>query len=154
MLNRIFSLLDAQWLIHRETAVSYLPVLISFLNGQKVILEEGPARKPYFFSKRAQDDINLSDSGNLDDPDIPINSIAVIPIEGVLVSWKTMELVQNIRMASDNPNICAVVFLVNSPGGMVFYTDITAQTIKDLQKPSVSVIFNCAASAAMWLRSE
>jgi ClpP class serine protease len=56
-------------------------------------------------------------------------------------------------MASDNPNICAVVFLVNSPGGMVFYTDITAQTIKDLQKPSVSVIFNCAASAAMWLIS-
>jgi ClpP class serine protease len=151
MINRLFSLLDAQWLIHRDTAISYLPVLISFLNGQKILFEE--EKTSWSISQMILEDISVAENDKIDSSLLPENSIAVIPIDGVLVSWKTMKIVEMVRKADDNPNICAIVFLVNSPGGMVFYTDITADTIKNVQKPTVSVIFNMAASAAMWLIS-
>ncbi|TSA24360.1 MAG: hypothetical protein D4R67_11995 [Bacteroidetes bacterium] len=152
MIYRLFEILDAQWLIHRETALSYLPVLISFLNGGKIVLEADDIKKPYVFAQ-GQDPINPVSRYDLDSPDIPDNSIAVIPIQGAIVSWKSIELISNLQKAEANPQIISTVFLVNSPGGMVYYTDITADAIKSASKPTVAVIMNMAASAAMWLIS-
>lgn len=163
MLDRLLQILDAKWLINREIVLTYLPVFLAFLNGQKLILEKSSGTRPHvigfpngqkkIFMTKAQDDINLTDTYGLDDPNLPENSVAVIPIDGVLMSWKTMDIVRMIHLASDNDKICSIIFMVNSPGGMVFYTDITAEMIKAVQKPTVSVIFNMAASAAMWLIS-
>lgn len=163
MLDRLLQLLDAKWLINRDVLLSYVPVFVAFMNGQKMMFDKSAGPRPYvvgfpegkkkIFITKATDDINLTDTYGLDDPNLPENSVAVIPIEGVLMSWKTMEIVRQIRLANDNERICSIVFLVNSPGGMVFYTDITADVIKAVEKPTVSVIFNMAASAAMWLIS-
>jgi ClpP class serine protease len=152
VINRLFEILDAQWLIHRESALAYLPVLISFLNGGKISLESDDTKKPHVFAMENAS-FNLVNRYELDNPDIQPNAIAVIPIQGTIVSWKSIELLSYLQKAEAHPNIIAIVFLVNSPGGMAYYTDITADAIKASSKPTVSVIMNMAASAAMWLIS-
>jgi ClpP class serine protease len=159
----MFEILDAQWLIHKPSALSYLPVLISFLNGGKISLETSDyggscgcapstEQKPHVFAM-GDDPINPVDRYELESSDIPDDSVAVIPISGVILSWKLMELVRYIQMAENNPRIISIIFLVNSPGGMLFYLDSTAAIIKAASKPTVSVVMNMAASAAMWLIS-
>lgn len=152
MINRLFEILDAQWLIHRESALAYLPVLISFLNGGKILLETDEKRKPYAFTA-LNDPVNPVNRYDLDSADIPPDSIAVIPLQGAVVSWKSIEFISFLQKAEANPNIIATVLLVNSPGGMVYYTDLTANAIKNASKPTISVIMNMAASAAMWIIS-
>lgn len=154
MYSRIAQFLSASWLIHHNEITTHLPLLVSFLNGNKISLsdfgDDKKANTPYILGM--QPNAVPSYSG-LDDPNIPENSVAIIPIQGVLYDAKTLGLINNIRMAGANPNISAILFMVNSPGGMVFMTDIAAQTIKDCQLPTVAFVMNMAASAAMWLIS-
>ena len=154
MLNRIFTILGAQWLIHQDTAISYLPVLIAFIKGQDVLLKSIDGPKPYVVAKFGSDDqINTVAKWNLDDEMIPDNSVAVIPIDGVICSWDSIRLMEQLRKVKENDQINSVLFVVNSPGGMVSQIDILAGMIKDLGKPSVAVIMGMAASAAMWVIS-
>lgn len=153
MINRITQLLNARWLIDAEVVYNYLPVFLSFLNGQKfTALNQSSDVKPYAVAASGGQ-LNLVHRYDLNAADLPENSVALIPIQGEILSWRTMELVQFINQAESNPAIIAVIFLVNSPGGMVFYTDIAAAAIKSMQKPSVAFVLNVAASAAMWLIS-
>lgn len=150
MINRLQEIFDAKWLIHRDVILSYIPIFISFLNGSTLTaLDNKSVIKPYARSG----DINLTMCYDLTSPDIPSNSVAVIPIQGVLVSWVTMDIVRYIQMAEANPNIIAIVFLTNTPGGMVFYIDIADAAIKKSPLPSVAYVMNMAASSGQWLIS-
>ena len=154
MLNRIFSILGAQWLIHQDTAISYLPVLLAFIKGQDILMQPGEVKKPYVVAwSGSEQEINTVNRWELDDDLIPENSVAVIPIDGVICSWDSMRLIDLIKEVQENDRIIAVLFLVNSPGGMVAQTDLLAQSIKDLGKPSVALVMGMAASAAMWIIS-
>jgi ClpP class serine protease len=157
-MDRILELLSARWLIHRETALSYLPLFVAFLNGgvDKLALlnqteEEKKQSKPKAISFIGL--ANVVSEWDLNDPNIPENSIAVIPIMGAVVPYKSRQLVETIRQAKANPNINAILFPVNSPGGTVFYTDILSAEIKNIGKPTVAAIMNMSASAAMWMIS-
>ncbi|MHC1707500.1 MAG: S49 family peptidase [Bacteroidales bacterium] len=160
MYARLLEFLSARWLIHRDEVLSYLPVMVSFINGNKLAIEDfaddKTRNKPYILTpyilKKSQGP-NMVTEYELNDLSIPENSIAVIPIIGVIYSYKTQNLVNSIIEAENNPNISAILFVVNSPGGMVFYTDIAADVIKNTQKPTVAYVLNMAASAAMWLIS-
>jgi len=154
VINRISQILNARWLISQEVVYNYFPAFLAFLSGTKIDFDasEEDRAKPYLIAA-SSGTIDLVNRYDLQDMNVPENSVAVIPIQSEILSWRTMELVQFIDQAESNPNIIAVVFLVNSPGGMVFYTDIAAAAIKSMQKPSVSFVMNMAASAAMWLIS-
>lgn len=155
MLDRIFSILSSTWLIHRDTAISYLPALVAFLNGQEILLQDSESPKAYAvsFSDRGEGNINKVDQCGLDNGNIPENAVAVIPIKGVIVEWKSEWLLECIGNVKSNPSINSVVFMVNSPGGMVSQIDIIASEIKGLGKPSIALISGMACSAAMWLIS-
>jgi ClpP class serine protease len=152
--DRISQILNARWLISQEVVYNYLPAFFAFMNGAKIDFNaaEKDRAKPYIISSKAGS-IDLVNKYDLQDLNVPENSVAIIPIQSEILAWRTMELVQFIQQAESNPNIIAVVFMVNSPGGMVFYTDIAAAAIKGMTKPSVSFVMNMAASAAMWLIS-
>ena len=158
MIERILTLLEAKWLIHRETAISYLPMLIAFANGQKFVWsaeEEADMKKRAIpkviaFGRSA---VDIAGEYSLDDQNIPQNSVAVIPIQGTILSWKSMQLIESITKAKNNDNIIAILFPVTSPGGMVFMTDITSTLIKDVGKPTVAMIMGMACSGAMWMIS-
>jgi len=152
MTKRLFEILDAKWLIHRDVVFNYLPVFISFLNGQILSFENDNDLKPFVIGYD-ENPINPVNRWDLSCLDIPENSIAVIPIQGVMCSWNTMDLVNFIHDAEANPNIIALVFPTNSPGGMVFYMDIATEVLKNCTKPTVGVIMNIAASGACWLIS-
>lgn len=154
MLDRIFTILSSTWLIHRDTAISYLPALVAFLNGQEILLQEAESPKAYAVSSSAINSINKFDSiYDLSNNNIPENSVGLIPIKGVIVEWKSEMLLESIAMVKSNPAINSVLFMVNSPGGMVSKTDIVASEIQGLGKPSVALISGMACSAAMWLIS-
>jgi protease IV len=154
MLNRIFSILGAQWLIHQDTAISYLPVLIAFMKGQDILTKPADGPKPYVVGwSNSEENIPTVKWYRLDDEEIAENSVAVIPIDGVICSWDSIHLMNLIHEAAENPRINSILFVVNSPGGMISQIDILANTIKGLSKPSVSVVMGMAASAAMWVIS-
>jgi ClpP class serine protease len=167
MFDRVLELLDSKWLIHRDTAISYLPLLVAYLHGQPVAfnLEEkkGKFSKPNvlvksfsgfnaYYAENNAAEKNIVD-WDFSDPDIPENSIAFLPIQGPIFSWSNLRLIENLKKIEQNSRIIAVVFFVNSPGGQVFMTDIVAQSIKGLSKPTVGMVMNIAASAALWMTS-
>ncbi|MFZ4546818.1 MAG: S49 family peptidase [Bacteroidales bacterium] len=155
MIDRISQILNARWLISQEVVYNYFPAFLALMNGQKFdfMAAEKERQKPYLLTVESGI-MHRADNGDIKDGNqTPENSICIIPIQGEILAWRTMELVKSIEDAENNPNIIAIIFLVNSPGGMVFYTDIAAKCIKDLEKPSVAFVMNMAASAAMWLIS-
>jgi len=145
--------LSARWLIHRSEVINYLPILLSFLNGNSIAASSiiGNPGLCSAYSKSAQGFIVAS--SDLNSPDIAENSIAVIPIQGMMMSSRTRQLMDNIAYAVENPQFSSILFMVNTPGGMVFLTDIAANTIKNCPLPTVAYIQNMAASAGMWLAS-
>ena len=62
---------------------------------------------------------NIADRWELDDDTLPENSVAVIVLEGVLLSWETYRLERMIQEVEENPKICGAVLWINGPGGMV-----------------------------------
>ena len=60
----------------------------------------------------------------LDDITLPVNSIAVINLTGVLYSWESEWVIRQVEAAELNPNICGIVFVIDGPGGMVSHLDM------------------------------
>jgi protease-4 len=157
MIKRIFQILSADWLIHQDTALSYIPVMVAFINGQKVILENASKTESgvsiVTFNQGTGEMISTVRRWQLDDPNIPENSVAILKVDGPILAEDTMCLLSGLKAAEANPNINAIILQTNSPGGMVQGIDLLAGTIKTLTKPTISVITGMAASAAMWISS-
>ncbi len=145
--------LSARWLIHRTEVLNYLPILLSFLNGNTVGASSiiGDCGKCQAYSKLPTGQMVIT--SEISNTEIPEGSIAVIPIQGVMLSSRTQQLMDNIAIAQNNPAFSSILFMVNTPGGMVFLTDTAATMIKDCKLPTVAFIQNMAASAGMWLTS-
>ena len=87
--------------------------------------------------------------------------VAIITVNGVLApNWNyqgtnTNWLQQQLKIASENPLVHAIVLNINSPGGAVANTQATAQVIKQVsaKMPVISFTDTMAASAAYWLYS-
>jgi len=143
------------WLIHKDIALSYLPQLISYLNGNKLEFnsEELIQRnKPYIINNQT----SIVGTHDLEDIDIPENSIAVIPIVGIIRKYGyygTQELINKIALAEQNPQIIAILFYYETGGGMVTNTDIAAEAIKNCTIPTIAFASGIVASAGMWLYS-
>ena len=152
---QLVNILSARWLIAGEIAVNYIPLLVHFLNGQKINIDASllgkSDSKP--FAIQGNSDINTVSRWNLDSPDIPENSVGIIPIDGVLFDSDTARISRFLKMAEQNPAINSVLFLVNSPGGMVSQIDLVSDQIKKFQKPTISYVMDLNASASAWLTS-
>ena len=148
----ISDILCARWLIYRQEILNYLPLFLSYLNGnQMVVAEFGESNTVEL--PRLTSNLSIANPSELANPALPENSVAIIPIQGVLYAGKTQEIINTIRMAEANPSVGSLLFLVNTPGGMVFLTDLAAETIAKSPLPSVAYVMNMAASAGMWLVS-
>lgn len=87
----------------------------------------------------------------LDDITLPVDSIAVITLTGVLYSWESEWVIKQIEAAELNPNICGVVFVIDGPGGMVSHLDMAAAAVENCKKPTATVVTGIMASAHFWL---
>jgi protease-4 len=153
MLHRLLSILSAQWLIHQDTATAYLPLLIALVRGEKFSLELSDNHTPQIMALGGDTMIPVAGKHELSDASLPENSVAVLPLSGPICSWDSQQLMQQLSAVEANDRINAVLLAVNSPGGMVSQTDLLANTIRQMTKPTVAAISGMAASAAMWVIS-
>lgn len=94
---------------------------------------------------------NVCGKYELDDMNLPADSVAVISLEGMLYSWETFRLEERLQQCYDNPRICGVVLWINGPGGMVTHVDLAARMIEESPKPIATFVANTMASAHLWL---
>ena len=95
----------------------------------------------------------LANRWELDDDTLPVDSVAVIILEGTLYSWETYRLEKQLRDVFDNPKICGAVLWINGgpqkmcvavrqPDGEIF-TEVSPIRTHPWQKwPFVRGIFN------------
>ncbi|QIP16804.1 hypothetical protein G8759_31265 [Spirosoma aureum] len=165
---RTFSaLLRTDWCIDPQYANDHLEVVNSFLTGTfspKLFFgdEEEEDEKPLAYAVS----LMAGSSGqtpslsrhDLDDPDMPENSILVVPIsgpifkEGFCGSAGALDYAQAINEAYANPKIIGTIQLVDSPGGQLSGTPTLYDAIRNPAKPSITLIYDgMMASAALWL---
>lgn len=92
--------------------------------------------------------------------DIPDDSIAIIDVRGVITKYwvwwmdsaSTVIMTDWVKQAEANPNIKAILFRVDSPGGMVFGTRTFTETIYNCSKPTLAYVNDgMAASCGYWI---
>lgn len=93
----------------------------------------------------------LASWDELDNPDLPEGSIAVISLTGVLYAWESEWVIRQVEAAELNPNICGLVIVIDGPGGMVSHLDMAAAAIENCTKPTATVVTGMMASAHFWL---
>ena len=157
VLAEIFS---SPWLISKERSNAYASMLLSLIKGERFSdgdssLARGRNRS-YILGMGADEPQRFGFS----DGNIPERSVAVIPIRSEIFKYDqscgprgTQSIMQEIKSADANPNICSIVLVVDSPGGQVTYTDLLSETIKSCATPVVAFIEGMAASAAYWIIS-
>ena len=90
-------------------------------------------------------------------------NVAIIPLKGVIVGEDSDYLFESVTSSSDiveligkaerNPNIKAIIFEINSPGGSAVASGEIAEAIKKTNKTSVAWIREIGTSGAYWAAS-
>lgn len=93
----------------------------------------------------------LASEYELDDPNLPDGSVAVLSLTGVIYSYDLNRLQRWLAEAQANPRISGVVLWVNSPGGVVTGTDSLADVLAGFPKPVAAYVAGACCSAAYWL---
>lgn len=166
MHNLISAINSGTWFIDAKHAEGYLPVAVNFLLGKSNPIVENMSEsrelhRPYFVSAENPFQINDLGEGRMTDPDkAPKNSVAIIPVQGVITSddqysgpsgsKSKMQVLDKIK---SNQNIIGVVFDFDTGGGEAASTRPFSKKIKNLGKPTVGLVRNMSASAGYWLAS-
>lgn len=94
------------------------------------------------------------------DESIPEGSVAIIPIRSEILKYDqpcgprgSQSILNDVKLADQNPNIRSILLIVDSPGGQVTGTDLLADAIASCETPVVAFIEGMAASAAYWIVS-
>lgn len=95
----------------------------------------------------------ICDRWELDDFNLPQNSVAVLNLDGILYSWNTFRLEDLIQQALRNPKICGIVLWINGPGGMVTHVDVVEAVIRTSEKPVAAYVAGICCSAHYWMAS-
>jgi len=92
------------------------------------------------------------------------DKVAVIPVKGMITlnggnsllqtTTSGNEIAAKIKDANEDSQIKAIVLEINSPGGTVLGSKIVADTLKQVEKPVVSVITESGTSGAYWIASQ
>ena len=95
------------------------------------------------------------------------NGVAHIPIVGQLSEKPSMtatlfggdqttygSIIDNIKVAGEDPTVKEIVFEIDTPGGTVSGLDQTGMAIRAIKKPTTARVHNMAASAGYWLAAQ
>lgn len=168
----IASLIKSTWLIDTNYANAQLPFITELLSGIKNINENSDKLNvgtlPFLVDANNFITLNASATDLLlkSDSASPLsnkNNIAVIPINGAIMKDDncgdagSMTRAMQVKNLAANPNVAAIIFLIDSPGGMVDGTQTFADAIIDAKqhKPVIGLVQDGqAASGAFWLASQ
>ncbi len=99
-------------------------------------------------------DINLTDE--FDSPSLNDGTIAYHRVFGVVTAkscwaFSSQQLEQDLKAAEENPQIVAHLLHINSPGGEAWYMDRLSETLRNCQKPILTIYEEYCASAAYYI---
>jgi len=93
----------------------------------------------------------------------PLGNVARIPIQGVITgdgagslgqnTVSSLDIVQFIEDANENPSVKVILLEINSPGGSAVASDEIASAVKRTEKPVIALIREMGASGGYWIAS-
>lgn len=152
----VSAILRGAWLIEPEYAQAHLPIVQNLFSGNFDGFSYKPNRNSEVYA------VNQFKVGGrwTDFSEAPKGSFAVIPVTGPILKHDncgdpgSMTRAAQIKDIDNNPNIEAIIFDIDSPGGMVDGTQSFADAIKNAKKPTIAFVNDgISASAAYWLAS-
>lgn len=163
----ISALLRSPWAIEEGYALAHEPLINAYLSGnypQAAAEQDGTdaIRKP--FAVTATDYLAFEANPNtavsrfaLDDPNLPDDSVLVIPVQGPMFKFGmcgalgTLDYANLTRQGYAAEKIIGIVYDVDCPGGQIAGVRTLYDAVADPQKPTVSAIREgVMASAALW----
>ena len=151
-MDKIRKFLTSDWAINRQDLSGILSVITPCIvsgrteDAENLLEKNAPTAKavaaPY-----------VVDEYELDSPNLPDNSIATIYLRGTLYAWDTDCLLRLIDEVEKNPAIVGLVLIVDGLGGHADRVDVAAAKIKEMTKPSATLVTGSMCSAHYWLGS-
>lgn len=156
-MNQILHSVSQPWLLTE-------PAYNALLARASAIITSGSSPQPDEDKPEHEKNFAVLASANtvrysLDDPNIPEGSIAVISFRDIITKYSswwygtrgTLMTYNDLIIAEANPKIKAYVFVFDTPGGEVSFTNNLAYLIASLKKPAVSFVEGMCCSAGYWL---
>lgn len=148
--DKVFNILTENWLMAGESYTRLLATILPAISAGKVAeLDKRLTNEIVAYATSPY----LADRWELDDGNLPSNSVAVIDMEGPLYSWETFRLERLLIQALNNDKIVGIVLWINGPGGMALHVDVAAALIEKSEKPIATYIAGTMASAHFWIGS-
>lgn len=147
-MNLMRDILSGVWMLSENEAQSLLPVVNRFLKGESVDFSS------FIITERAYGFKSESSQNQ--------KKVLVIPIKGVITKYDCcgemgmVSLTNLIKECTNDDNIGAVVFDIDSGGGEASYMVHVAKAIQELRtaKPTITYFSGYCASAAYYIASQ
>ena len=149
-------ILNGIWLMERQSAESYLPVVISYIQGNNRIAERSEI--PYLSARTGAEEITYSsEMGSIDEfiSSTPEGSLLVIDISGAITKHDQAcgpagmaTCASMLESAYRTDNILGIALKIDSGGGEGSAMRIMQDAIGRRNKPVMAFIDDFAASAA------
>jgi len=170
--DNLFNLLKAKADKQTGKANAYSNALLAKdLNLVDELVTEESLRKWFYenYPNLDEDEYEFPDSIGIydylglidDDDDKSDNKIAIINIEGAIMTGEagfniagSDTIVQNIRKASKDKSVKALVLRVNSPGGDVYASELITNALDEFKisgRPIITSMGDIAASGGVWV---
>ncbi len=167
----ISEILTGRWFINKQWADSHLPLVIALLKGNNPVSfvqrtgNEG-IELPFIVDPSTLERIDsykydYSSGKTIPNPNIPPNSVGVIPITGPLTYYNgecgEPGMMQRTSWLMDflkRDNIGSIVQIIDTPGGESRASRNYVAQMKKSEKPILSFIDNFCFSLGMWFSAE
>lgn len=150
-MNRLQRIFSDNWTIRRHDFESFVSLIMPAIVAGNIEAASAKLNEDDKCTVKATAAPYMAKWYELDDISLPVDSIAVITLTGVLYSWESEWVAKQIEAAELNPNICGIVFVIDGPGGMVSHLDMAAAAVENCKKPTATVVTGIMASAHFWL---
>ncbi len=150
-MNRLQRIFSDNWTIRRHDFESFVSLIMPAIVAGNIEAASAKLNEDDKCTVKATAAPYMAKWYELDDISLPVDSIAVITLTGVLYSWESEWVAKQIEAAELNPNICGIVFVIDGPGGMVSNLDMAAAAVENCKKPTATVVTGIMASAHFWL---
>lgn len=149
-MERLQQFFTNNWAIQRHDLESVVALLAPCIIAGNLQAAEDFLQKKELVAKAVAAPY-LAHYWELDDINLPVNSVAVIYLTGMLYAWETDWLIKTLQEAEANPAVCGIVLVIDGPGGHVARIDVAATAIKESTKPVATVVAGSMCSAHYWL---
>lgn len=150
-MNRLQRIFSDNWTIRRHDFESFVSLIMPAIVAGNIEAASAKLNEDDKCIVKATAAPYMAKWYELDDISLPVDSIAVITLTGVLYSWESEWVAKQVEAAELNPNICGIVFVIDGPGGMVSHLDMAAAAVENCKKPTATVVTGIMASAHFWL---